>query len=90
VLDLTEVRDAGEVVELVTTAVQRRLTTVKRLRQDLDARARHRHRALLNDLLADVGAGAESAIELRYLRVVDVHTACPQAVGNSRGQVSPP
>lgn len=70
-LDLTEVRDAGEVVELVTTSVQRRLTTVKRLRQDLDARARHRHRALLNDLLADVGAGAESPIELRYLRDVE-------------------
>jgi hypothetical protein len=52
--------------------VQRRLTTVKRLRQDLDARARHRHRALLNDLLADVGdAGAESPIELRYLRDVE-------------------
>jgi hypothetical protein len=33
VLDLTDVRDAGEVVELITTAVQRRLTTVKRLRQ---------------------------------------------------------
>jgi hypothetical protein len=38
-LDLTEVRDAGEVVELVTTSVQRRPTTVKRLRQDLDGRA---------------------------------------------------
>jgi hypothetical protein len=71
VLDLSDVRDAGEVVELVTTAVQRRLTTVKRLRQDLDARARHRHRALLRDLLADVGAGAESPIELRYLRDVE-------------------
>jgi Transcriptional regulator, AbiEi antitoxin len=71
VLDLTDVRDAGEVVELVTTAVQRRLTTVKRLRHGLDARARHRHRALLHDLLADVGAGAESPIELRYLRDVE-------------------
>ena len=71
VLDLSDVRDAGEVVELVTTAVQRRLTTVKRLRQDLDARARHRHRALLRDLLADVGAGAESPIELRYLHDVE-------------------
>jgi hypothetical protein len=44
-------------VEIVTTAVQRRLTTVKRLRQDLDVRVRDRHRALLNDLLG-----------LRYLR----------------------
>jgi hypothetical protein len=71
VLDLADVRDAGNVVEIVTTAVQRRLTTVKRLRQDLDARVRHRHRALLHDLLADVAAGAESPIELRYLRDVE-------------------
>ena len=71
VLDLTDVRDAGEVVELVTKAVQRRLTTVKRLRHGLDERARHRHRALLRDLLYDLDAGAESPIELRYLRDVE-------------------
>jgi Transcriptional regulator, AbiEi antitoxin len=78
VLDLTDARDTGEVVELVTTAVQRRLTTVKRLRQDLDARAQHRHRALLRDLLADVGAGAESPIELRYLRDVERRHGLPK------------
>ena len=64
VLDLTDVRDAGEVVGLIT-AIQRRRTTVRRLRRELDERARHRHRALLQDLLFDVGAGAESPIELR-------------------------
>jgi hypothetical protein len=71
VLDLTDVRDVSEVVGLVTTAVQRRLTTVRKLRRELDERARHRHRALLRDLLSDVGAGAESPIELRYLRGVE-------------------
>jgi len=71
VLDLADARDAGEMVGLVTTAVQRRLTTVKRLRQELGQRARHRHRALLGDLLADVEAGADSPIELRYLREVE-------------------
>ena len=71
VLDLAEARDAGEVVALITTAVQRRLTTVKRIGNDLDQRARHRHRKLLRDLLVDVDEGAESPIELRYLRDVE-------------------
>jgi hypothetical protein len=71
VLDLTDARDTGEAVGLITTAVQRRLTTARRLRRELDERARHRHRALLRDLLSDVGAGAESPIELRYLRDVE-------------------
>jgi hypothetical protein len=56
---------------LITTAVQRRLTTVKKLHRELDERARHRHRALLRDLLSDVEVGAESPIELRYLRDVE-------------------
>jgi hypothetical protein len=30
VLDLADVREAGEVVELITTAAQRRLTTVRK------------------------------------------------------------
>jgi Transcriptional regulator, AbiEi antitoxin len=71
VLDLADVRDAGEVAGLITTAVQRRLTTVRRLRRELDERARHRHRSLLRDLLSDVEVGAESPIELRYLRDVE-------------------
>jgi Transcriptional regulator, AbiEi antitoxin len=71
VLELADVRDAGEVVGLITTAVQRRRTTVRRLRRELDERARHRHRALLRDLLSDVEVGAESPIELRYLRDVE-------------------
>jgi hypothetical protein len=71
VLDLADVRDAGEVVQLITTAVQRRLTTVRKLRRELDGRARHRHRALLRDLLFDVGVGTESPIEVRYLRDVE-------------------
>jgi hypothetical protein len=71
VLDMAGARHAGDVVGLITTALQRRLTTIKRLCQELDQRARHRHRALLRDLLADVDAGAESPIEVRYLRDVE-------------------
>jgi hypothetical protein len=78
VLDLADVRDGGEVVGLITTAVQRRLTTVRKLRRELDGRSRHRHRALLHDLLFDVGVGAESPIELRYLRDVERPHVLPQ------------
>jgi Transcriptional regulator, AbiEi antitoxin len=78
VLDVTDVRAAGEVVGLVTTAVQRRLTTVYRLRQELTQRARHRHRALLEDLLADVEAGVDSPLELRYLRDVEQPHGLPK------------
>jgi hypothetical protein len=79
VLDLADVRDAGEVIQLITTAVQRRLTTVRKLRRELDGRARHRHRALLRDLLFDVGIGAESPIELRYLRDVERPHGLPKS-----------
>jgi hypothetical protein len=55
----------------VTTAVQRRMTTPDRLRSRLQLRSRHTHRALLIGLLADVAEGAESPLELRYLRTVE-------------------
>ena len=89
VLDLTDVRDAGEVVELVTTAVQRRLTTVKRLRQDLDARARHGHRALLMTYSPTLVREPNRRLSCGICATSSVHTACPRAVDNSRGQVSP-
>ena len=81
VLDLADVRDAGEVVGLIMTAVQRRLTTVRSLRRALDGRARHRHRVLLRDLLSDVDVGAESPIELRYLRDVERPHGLPRGDG---------
>jgi hypothetical protein len=62
---------AAEVVSLVTTAVQRRMTTPDRLRSRLEQRTRHAHRALLIGMLADVAEGAESPLELRYLRTVE-------------------
>jgi hypothetical protein len=71
VLDLANARAAAEVVGLVTTAVQRRMTTPDRLRSRLEQRSRHAHRALLIGMLADVAEGAESALELRYLRTVE-------------------
>ena len=43
VLDLANGRAAAEVVGLVTTAVQRRMTTPDRLRSRLEQRSRHAH-----------------------------------------------
>jgi hypothetical protein len=71
VLDLANLRGDAEVVSLVTTAVQRRMTTPDQLRSRLDQRSRHAHRALLIGMLADVAEGAESPLELRYLRMVE-------------------
>ena len=71
VLDLANARGPADVVGLVTTAVQRRLTTPDRLRRALDQRSRHAHRDLLLGMLADVHQGAETPLELRYLRDVE-------------------
>lgn len=71
VLDLCASADEGAVVGLVTTAVQSRRTRTDRLAAVLATRARHPHRRLLTALLADVAAGAESPLELSYLRDVE-------------------
>jgi very-short-patch-repair endonuclease len=71
VLDLCAQGTAGEVVGWVTAAVQRRLTTPRRLRVALAQRPRQRHRDLIRGLIADVDRGAESPLEVRYLRNVE-------------------
>ena len=71
VLDLSDQGDGADTIRLVTKAVQQRLTTADRLVAALGHRRRHRHRALLTALLCDVADGAESALELAYLRDVE-------------------
>ena len=70
-LDLANQRSEGEIVSLVTAAVQKKLTTPDRLRTLLDSRPRQRHRQLIAGMLADVAAGAESYLEMLYLRTVE-------------------
>lgn len=70
VLDLADACDEATAVDVVTRAVQERLTVPDRLRRRLELRPRHRHRRLLGSVLADVEEGAQSPLELRYL--VDV------------------
>lgn len=71
VLDLAAAASEGEVISLVATAIQRRLTTIRRLRSALEGRARHPHRKLLTAALSDVAAGARSVLEARYLHDVE-------------------
>ena len=71
VLDLCEGVDVAAAVDWVTRAVQSRRTSTRRLQACLEQRSRHSRRALLTELLGDVGRGAESPLELRYLRDVE-------------------
>lgn len=71
VLDLCAEARPEDVVGWVTSAVQRRRTTPVRLRVAISTRARVPHRALLESLLTDVADGAESPIEVLYLRDVE-------------------
>lgn len=78
VLDLCDGADAAQVVHWVTTALQSRRTSPARLRRALDRRQRYAGRALLLELLGDVGQGADSPLELRYLRDVERPHGLPQ------------
>lgn len=86
VLDLCEGVEPREVVHWVTQAVQSRRTTPVRLRRALAGRSRHSRRALLAELLEDVGQGADSPLELRYLRDVERPHGLPQAERQHRSR----
>ncbi|SDS54476.1 Transcriptional regulator, AbiEi antitoxin, Type IV TA system [Microlunatus soli] len=55
----------------IADAVQKRLTTTARLRRVLAGRRKVPRRRLLESLLDDVGAGAQSRLELTYLNDVE-------------------
>ncbi|WP_232506535.1 hypothetical protein [Microlunatus flavus] len=80
VLDLCAEARPEDVVGWATVAVQRRRTTAARLLRELDGRQRHPRRALLTALLTDVAAGAESPLEVTYLRDVERAHGLPPAV----------
>lgn len=67
-----------EAVGLVTQAVSSHKTTAERLLRALRRRDRHPHRKLLEAMLTDVAEGAESPIELMYLRDVEWSHGLPQ------------
>ncbi len=71
VLDLCASASEGEIVRLLTRAVNRRGTTARAVLRQLEHRPRHPHRKLLVGILGEVSEGAESALELQYLRRVE-------------------
>lgn len=80
VLDLCASARPEDVVGWATVAVQRRRTTPSRLLGALDRRRRHPRRGLLKELLEDVAVGAESPLEIVYLRDVERAHGLPPAV----------
>lgn len=70
VLDLI-VDNPDAMAALVTDAVNRRLTTIPRLRSAANSRSRFPRRPELDLLLADVGQGNQSPLELLYYRQVE-------------------
>lgn len=80
IIDLTAQLSPPEVVGIVTVAIQNRRTTGDRLTAALDRRSRHPHRALLLALLDDVAEGAQSPLELDYVREVERPHALPVGV----------
>ncbi|WP_143448796.1 hypothetical protein [Kineosporia sp. A_224] len=94
VLDLAdEATQEAAVVDLVIRATASRRTSPERLRSALDARAHHRHRRLLVEVLGETAEGVQSALERRYRRGVERphglprgHCNRPEPVHDGRGR----
>jgi hypothetical protein len=80
VLDVTTTASVDEVFAILGRAFQRQLTTEDALRGHLAARTRHPHRKWLEVVLADAASGAESALEMRFLRDVERAHGLPVGV----------
>ncbi|WP_020579146.1 hypothetical protein [Actinopolymorpha alba] len=79
VLDLADEADQLEsVVGWITRACQRRRTTPPRLSASLAARTRFRWRGPVEAMLVDVSQGAETPLELAYLRLVERAHGLPE------------
>lgn len=70
VLDLCA-EEPDRCADWVTLGIGTRHTTAERIRRELEAQSRHPARGQLLELLADVRQGAQSPLELRYVRDVE-------------------
>ena len=78
----TRTEDAA--VAVLGNVVQKRRTTAQRLLTALDAQPRLKQRRLLAEVLADVAAGTNSALERRYLRDVEQAHGLPEGRRQAR------
>lgn len=84
VLDLTDAaNDERFVIDVLLRACQRRLTTAARINLRAAGRKRMRWRQLVDDVLADVHEGVQSALERRYLRDVERAHGLPRGRRNA-------
>jgi hypothetical protein len=81
VLDLADVAGVEwrEAVAVAARWVQKRRTTADSLAEALEGRARHRHRPILRVALGVVAEGAESLMEVSYVRRVEQPHGLPRA-----------
>jgi hypothetical protein len=86
VLDVCAAGVTREIVDLVSGAIQQRMTTADRLRRRLESRPRQPRRAFLEQLLAEVDEGAESPLELNYLREVERPHGLPAGTRQHRSR----
>jgi hypothetical protein len=70
VLDVAALGTADDAVAIAALACQRGVTWFEALGRELDSRSRHPWRAVLHDALDDIGSGAESTLEVRFVRDV--------------------
>jgi very-short-patch-repair endonuclease len=88
VIDLTQTAAVlDDACGWLCRAVGQRLTTAHRLRATLDARPRVRWRTDLYAALSDVGSGAHSLLEHRYIRDVERAHGLPAATRQARTAV---
>lgn len=79
VLDLADVGEWRGAVATVARWVQRRRTTVAEVTDALEARSRHRHRRVLLAAMGVVAEGAESLLEVGYVRRVERAHGLPRS-----------
>ena len=86
ILDLCDSASARESIGIVTMAVQGGRTTSGRILRCVQGRQRVRHRRLLTELLTEVAEGAESPLEVRYLRDVERAHGLPRGLRQARSR----
>jgi hypothetical protein len=88
ILDIAATADLDETFAVMGRAFQRFRTTEPAVLSRLSGRAKHPCRALLTEVLSDAEAGAESAMELRFVRDVERAHGLPSATRQMRTAAS--
>lgn len=78
-IDVLSEAEPSEVEGLLLDALRTRKVSAKKVREALQETPRLRHRALMVQVIDVAGAGAESALESRYLRDVEQAHSLPSA-----------